>query len=163
MERKPSIERIKRLKKLVLLNVVIYFTGHNLKIIRIVVVKLTTKKFVYKNISMDSSWEVRIAKLMDLLNIKWERSKKLLLWWYDENNNKRRYHPDFYLPEYNLYLDTKNKYLLEQDSYKIKRVLENNNVNIFVGVIDDVEKYVKSLSMGFESLDFQASKGNSHL
>lgn len=106
------------------------------------------KKFVYKDISMDSSWEVRIATLMDSLNIKWERSKKLLLWWYDENNKKRRYHPDFYLPEFDLYLDTKNKYLIEQDSYKIKKVIENNKVKLYVGDIDDVEKYVKSLSTG---------------
>lgn len=62
-----------------------------------------------------------------------------------------------------MYLDTKNKYLIEQDSYKIKKVIENNKVKLYVGDIDDVEKYVKSLSMGFESLDFQASKGNSHL
>jgi hypothetical protein len=103
------------------------------------------KKFYYKNILMDSSWEVEVAKLMDSMNIKWDRSKKLCLFWFDENNKKRRYHPDFYLPEYDVYLDTKNKFLMEKDSFKIRKVLENNRVSLKVGVLDDIVEYIKNL------------------
>lgn len=104
------------------------------------------KRYYYKDILMDSTWEVKVAELMDSLNIKWERSKKLCLWWFDENNGKRRYHPDFYLPDYDVYLDTKNKYLLKQDEYKIKKVLENNKVTLKVGLLKDIESYINSLS-----------------
>lgn len=103
------------------------------------------KKYIYKNISMDSSWEVKIAEFMDNLNIKWERSKKLCLFWIDENNNNRRYHPDFYLPEFDVYLDTKNKYLMKQDEFKISRVKANNSVKLIVDSLDNVKMKVLQL------------------
>lgn len=103
------------------------------------------KRYVYNGISMDSTWEVEVAKLMDSLNIKWDRSKKLCLWWYDDKNNKRRYHPDFYLPNFDVFLDTKNKYLMEQDKYKIQKVLENNKVNLIVGSLEVVKNYILKL------------------
>jgi len=90
------------------------------------------KKYKYKEIHFDSSWEVDLAKWMDNLNIKWKR-KKLTLWWIDKNENKRRYHPDFYLPEYDIYLDPKNSYKLKQDKDKLKRVIEQNNIVLFYG------------------------------
>ena len=103
------------------------------------------KRYVYNGISMDSTWEVEVAKLIDSLNIKWDRSKKLCLWWYDDKNNKRRYHPDFYLPNFDVFLDTKNKYLMEQDKYKIQKVLENNKVNLIVGSLEVVKNYILKL------------------
>ena len=104
------------------------------------------KRYVYNGISMDSTWEVEVAKLMDSLGIKWYRSKKLCLWWYDDKNNKRRYHPDFYLPNFDVYLDTKNKYLMKQDKYKIQKVLENNKVNLIVGSLKVVKDYILKLN-----------------
>ena len=50
----------------------------------------------------------------------------------DNNNQQRRYYPDFYLPEYNIYLDPKNDYVKKLDEIKIKQVQEQNNVKIIL-------------------------------
>jgi len=50
---------------------------------------------------LDSTWEQRLAQSLDDNNVQWERPKFFRL------SNGRRYTPDFYLPEYNLYLDPK--------------------------------------------------------
>ena len=90
---------------------------------------------------MDSTWEVDIAKWMDDKKVKWDRSrKKYMFWWTDNNGNKRRYYPDFYLPEYNVYLDPKNKYKMENDTVKMERVIKENGINIFCGELSNIKK-----------------------
>jgi hypothetical protein len=37
---------------------------------------------------------------------------------------------------------------LKQDAYKIKKVLENNKVTLKVGLLEDIECYIKKLHMG---------------
>jgi hypothetical protein len=51
----------------------------------------------------DSGWEVTLAKSLTDNNIYWTRPSKFLL------SNGRSYTPDFYLPEYNVYIDPKAK------------------------------------------------------
>lgn len=104
------------------------------------------KRYYYKDIMFDSSWEVDIAKLMDKLNIKWIRTKKLILYWFDINQIKRRYHPDFYLPEYDLYLDPKNNYKQKLDKEKLLKVKENNlNINLIVGIKEEIIDFINAL------------------
>jgi hypothetical protein len=102
------------------------------------------KKYIYKNVCMDSSWEVKLAKFLDLNNITWERSKKLVFLWTDIDNKKRRYHPDFYLPEYNLYLDPKNKFLMKKDKFKINQVIKENNIDLIFGSLDEVIRQLQN-------------------
>lgn len=105
------------------------------------------KKFIYKNISFDSSWEVQIAEYLDKHNIDWVRSRKIMFNWFDASGKRRRYYPDFYLPAYNMYLDPKNKYLQQQDHYKISKVIELNAINLKVGdmqfILDEIDKIIK--------------------
>lgn len=96
------------------------------------------KKYKYNNIWMDSSWEVNIAKWLDINNIKWIRDRKINFIWTDVDGRKRRYYPDFYLPEHNLYLDPKNKYKLEKDRDKISRVISENNIKLIYGLEENV-------------------------
>jgi hypothetical protein len=96
------------------------------------------KKYFYKNIIMDSSWEVELAKYLDSKNIRWERSRKLILFWTDSAGNKRRYYPDFYLPLLNVYLDPKNKYKLKQDTEKLEKVVKENNIVLFFGSLKEI-------------------------
>jgi len=103
------------------------------------------RKFKYENITMDSSWEVEIAKYLDSKNIIWKRTKKIMFWWIDSSNKKRRYYPDFYIEKYNCYLDTKNKWLMEQDDYKLKAVVKENNIKLFSGDVS----YIKSIIDGW--------------
>jgi len=102
------------------------------------------KKYIYKNVCMDSSWEVKLAKFLDLNNITWERSKKLVFLWTDIDNKKRRYHPDFYLPEYNLYLDPKNRFLMKKDQFKINQVIKENNIDLIFGSLDHIIRQLQN-------------------
>jgi len=98
----------------------------------------TSKTIEYKGIKLDSTYELDVAKNLDENQIKWERPKYLL--WKDQNGLEHRYYPDFYLPEYNVYLDPKNDYLINNeskrygitDTEKIKIVEQQNNVKIII-------------------------------
>ena len=89
-----------------------------------------SKRIEYKGIRFESSWEYEVAIELDNNNIDWKRPSPLL--YLDNNNQQRRYYPDFYLPEYNIYLDPKNDYVKKLDEIKIKQVQEQNNVKIIL-------------------------------
>jgi len=111
--------------------------------------ELHYRRFIYNNVSMDSSWEVRLAKWMDDRKIKWERDrKKHLLWWTDSDGNRRRYYPDFYLPDFNIYLDPKNKWKVPIDRPKMEAAIKENNVIIIWGHIDSVIEQLNSKLYG---------------
>lgn len=92
----------------------------------------------YKGIHLDSSYELAVAKSLDENKIKWLRPKKLF--YVDKKGKKHYYFPDFYLPDYDVYLDPKNDYLLNSinknfgynDLDKIKWVSEQNKVRIII-------------------------------
>lgn len=79
---------------------------------------------------LESSFEVRLATILNDMNILWTRPS--YLWYLDKTMNKRRYYPDFYLPIYNVYLDPKNDFLIKTDSKKIESCAEYNNIKIFI-------------------------------
>lgn len=88
-----------------------------------------SKRTNYHGITLDSSYEVIVAKSLDENNIKWIRPKPIK--WSDDKII-RRYIPDFYLIDYNVYLDPKNNYLIVKDKRKIELVEKYNNVRIIV-------------------------------
>ena len=104
------------------------------------------KKYRYKGIWLDSTWEKDLAEWMDLNDFDWERSRKLHQFlWTDKNGKKRRYYPDFYLPKYKIYVDTKNPYLMKCDEYKIGKVIEENKISIVCGDLKKVKKELTDL------------------
>lgn len=98
----------------------------------------TSRTFDYKGIKLDSQYELDVAKELDENQIKWERPSYFI--WKDNTGNEHRYYPDFYLPEYDVYLDPKNDYLIEHkssrfgitDVEKIENVEKQNNVRIII-------------------------------
>jgi hypothetical protein len=68
-----------------------------------------------------------------------------MFFWTDLKNEKRRYYPDFYLPQYDLYLDPKNKFLIPRDRYKINKVIEENNIKIIWGLLEDILKELNKI------------------
>ena len=92
--------------------------------------------FYYKKdnimVKLQSSYEVIVAKELENNNIKWERPNSIL--WKDENNQIHRYYPDFYLLDYNIYLDPKNILGLENEkkNHKIEKVCNQNNINVII-------------------------------
>lgn len=97
--------------------------------------------YAHKNgttILLESSWELDIAKFLDLINIAWIRPKYIN--WVDSKNKKRNYYPDFYLPNFNLYLDPKNPYAMKKDEEKMKYI--SSKVDILYGNKDMIKNEI---------------------
>jgi len=77
-----------------------------------------TKKINYNGTILDSSWELYFARWCDFENIKWEKNKKGFNY---EWNGERIYYPDFYLEDFDLYVEVKG-YERERDKEKWKSV-----------------------------------------
>ena len=56
-------------------------------------------------VQMDSSWESTCAEKLDELGVEWQRTEDLKLQYIDKRAQTRNYIPDFYLPEYDMYLE----------------------------------------------------------
>jgi len=76
------------------------------------------KKQEYNGQFFDSNWEVKIAKWLDENNIIWLRPKTAVVW-LDKNEKKHRYYADFYLQDFNVYLDPKNPYCITKQKEKL--------------------------------------------
>ncbi len=103
-----------------------------------------TTKYFNKNqnkiVTLESSWEVKTAELLDKLSIEWIRPKPMK--WIDKKGKTRMYYPDFYLPNKNIYLDPKNPYCMELDEYKMSVV--SKDINIIFGDINIILEYIQS-------------------
>lgn len=105
-----------------------------------------TSKFhgqYYKNIWMDSSWETALAIRLDELKILWERDNKKYFKYIDLEGKERKYYPDFYLPDFDIYLECKG-YWTEKVRHKIKDVQERNK---FTLIILDSINLIKSFNI----------------
>lgn len=99
----------------------------------------TGRKVWYKGVLLGSSYEEILVKDLDKNNIKWEKPS-YFKWVSPIDNKEHRYYPDIYLPDYNIYFDPKNDYLIENenprfgmsDLDKIKLVESQNNIKVFV-------------------------------
>jgi hypothetical protein len=94
-----------------------------------------------EDVLLDSSWEVKIAKQLDSYNIRWTRPAPIR--WTDINNKKHLYYPDFFLTDYNFYLDPKNPYCMVQD--KEKMYIVSKTINVFYGDIDYISSIINEM------------------
>lgn len=78
-----------------------------------------------KRVCLQSSYELICSNILNDLKIKWIRPKALK---YDNKN----YYADFYLVDYNIYLDPKNNFKAKCDEIKINNVIKQNNVKVFI-------------------------------
>jgi hypothetical protein len=74
------------------------------------------KNIQYNGITLKGSWEVMVAKWLDKNNIKWNPVTTPIEY---EWKGIRKYYPDFYLPDYNLYIEVKG-YQRDRDLAKWK-------------------------------------------
>lgn len=61
--------------------------------------------FNYNEINLHGSWEVNFARWLDKSSILWDRCKERFS--YNYENKERKYTPDFYLIEYDIYVEIK--------------------------------------------------------
>jgi len=64
-----------------------------------------TKKFIYNGFELNGSWELIVAKWLDDNNIKW--TNKISPFSYNWNSGDHLYFPDFYLLDYDWYIEVK--------------------------------------------------------
>lgn len=98
--------------------------------------------FENKDVILDSSWEEAVAKKLIELNIRWIRPKYIK--WQDSKGNPRLYYPDFYLPDYDLYLDPKNPYCMEKDQEKMEVV--SQKINLEYGHLNKILDKITEIS-----------------
>lgn len=108
----------------------------------------TSKKQIYFEkkdgivVYLQSSYEIRFAEILEELNINWERPSPLK--WTDDNEIEHRYYPDFKIG--NIFIDTKNDFLVIKDARKIELVKEQNNIDLRIVVNNQITKeYVESI------------------
>ncbi len=66
-------------------------------------------------LNLDSYWELYVAQRLDLLNVKWYRPK-VYLEYYTKDNKLRYYCPDFYVEDYNCFIEVKSPYILQRQN-----------------------------------------------
>jgi hypothetical protein len=94
-----------------------------------------------KFVTLGSSWEVTMAKWLDSLNYRWIRPKSIP--WKDSSGKAHNYYPDFYLIDYRVYLDPKNRYCIVKDKEKIEAVTKE--ITLFYGYVGYIQQKILSL------------------
>lgn len=94
-----------------------------------------SNRFLYTTVDghivrLDSSYEVIVAEELDKNQIVWSRPGKFP--WIDDEGIIHKYTPDFYLPQYDVYLDPKHKGLIPLHKDKILKVSEQNNIKVYI-------------------------------
>lgn len=90
---------------------------------------------------LDSSWERLLAVRLDFLEIEWLRPE-IPIEWIDKKGKIHNYFPDFYLPNFDLYLDPKNPFAMVQQKDKLQ-IIRKTIPNL---LIIETEKECKEFS-----------------
>jgi hypothetical protein len=92
-----------------------------------------------KETVLQSTYELMCSEILNECSISWIRPKALMY-------SGKRYFADFYLVDYDIYLDPKNNYKAKLDQLKITEVQKQNNVSVFVLLKEQITKeYILSL------------------
>lgn len=102
-------------------------------------------KYENKTVILQSSWEVQIAKWLDSININWSRPVDRIKWYDNTLKKCRTYLPDFFLTDFNYYLDVKNPLKMKEDKDKIDQL--TSFLPLFVGDIQQIKDFVEHLNL----------------
>jgi len=112
--------------------------------------RLWSKSSKYKKkdgtiVEMDSTWEVAMAKRLDKLNIRWDRDESIKIHYQNEKGKNKNYIPDFYLPEFKLFIEVKG-YWTDAARYKMKDVQERYpNSFLILESLEEISKVNRRL------------------
>lgn len=82
-------------------------------------------------IYLDSNYERIVLNELNKNNVRWFRPSKSFPY-IDAEKINRSYTPDFYLPDYDVYLDPKNDLLISRSGDLFERVREQNNIRLII-------------------------------
>lgn len=99
--------------------------------------KYNFKKKDSSVVKLQSSYELRYAQFLEDNDVKWIRPSKGIPW-IDDNQVSHKYYPDFYLIDYDVYVDPKNDFLIEKDKRKIELVCKQNNIFVKILSVEEL-------------------------
>lgn len=85
--------------------------------------KIDYESPVAGKIKVDGNWELRVAKYLDDIGVRWIRNKKRFKYFNHLKNKESTYCPDFYVFDWGCYLEVKG-YKTELDDIKWQQFLE---------------------------------------
>jgi hypothetical protein len=114
--------------------------------------------FSIGGIRVQGSLEKKLAEFFVEKKIEFDRKKVFY-------QKHRRYTPDFYLPEYDFYVEVKG-FLYEKDKEKLRNVLLENNIDIRIVFKQDIDKIstiedllnLKNVSSYITNIDYSKFK-----
>lgn len=97
-----------------------------------------SNRIQYNGKCLGSSYELELVRDLEINGIKWDTCGKFD--YTDPCGKQRTYTPDIYLPDYDVYLDPKNDFLIHnvnpvlgfKDTEKIQIVENTHNIKVFV-------------------------------
>ena len=101
--------------------------------------RLKKYRILYKDIWLDSTWELALAQRLDELGIAWIRPEPLR--WVDSDGNNHNYFPDFYLPQFDLYLDPKNPMAIETQKEKLTILMKQYPNIMILYSLEECQQY----------------------
>jgi len=93
--------------------------------------------------------EIRLAKILDKLKINWKRNS-IGFNYNTIDGIKRKFHPDFYLIDFDIYLEFKG-WVTPEMIHKMENSLKNNNFKLLI-VYGDNKRY-KNMGLNIEMLE----------
>lgn len=90
-------------------------------------------------VKLDSSWEEALAIRLDCIDVKWTRPAPIK--WTDSCNVIHNYFPDFYLLDFDVYLDPKNPYAIKAQQLKIDCLTEQIKNLIIITTLDECKNF----------------------
>jgi hypothetical protein len=100
------------------------------------------KNLDYNGVKLKGKWELIVAKWLDENQIKWEHETKSFEY---EWNGIRNYYPDFYLPDFDFFIEVKG-YVTDRDLSKWKNI-----TNLKVFKLNEINK-IKNNTLNFLSV-----------
>lgn len=106
--------------------------------------RLRRKMIEYNGIMLDSTWELELAKQLDILEISWIRPKPIK--WIDDDGLSHNYFADFYLTDYDLYIDPKNPHAQNVQAEKIKCLRRQLTNLIILSSLKEIKEFAPVLA-----------------
>lgn len=95
-----------------------------------------------KEFLLRSSFEVKVADWLNKREILWEQIGAMK---YNLEGKSRNYYPDFFLPEQQVIIETKNDYLMSLQEEKMNAVKMSSQYPIFILTNKDIENLDQSM------------------
>ena len=108
----------------------------------------------YKGIYCDSTYELAFLIYCIDNEIQIERCKDYF--YYEYNNNQHKYYPDFYLPEYDIYIETKGRFS-ELVQIKANAIPDNKLIILDTDALEPIFKYLN------DNYPVKCNKSNNNL